>query len=98
MALRPSISLKARIPVLFHEQGFKIRQICEILGVKKSLVYKVLGLFRNYGTVYDPHTRRHYCPRILTPGDIALVKNILDNRHCVYLDEIQEQLAVQRGV
>jgi hypothetical protein len=40
-----SCDLKARIPVLFYDQGFTMDQICSIVGVKKSLVYKTLQYF-----------------------------------------------------
>ncbi|KAG2073906.1 hypothetical protein BDR04DRAFT_1094093, partial [Suillus decipiens] len=32
-----SSDLKLRIPVLRHVQGLSIRQICEVLGTRKSL-------------------------------------------------------------
>ncbi|KAG2074372.1 hypothetical protein BDR04DRAFT_1093026, partial [Suillus decipiens] len=40
-----SSDLKLRIPVLCHVQGLSIRQICEVLGIRKSLVYQILQLY-----------------------------------------------------
>ncbi|KAG2071404.1 hypothetical protein BDR04DRAFT_1098505 [Suillus decipiens] len=40
-----SSDLKLRIPVLRHVQGLSIKQICEVLGIRKSLVYQTLQLY-----------------------------------------------------
>ncbi|KAG2068781.1 hypothetical protein BDR04DRAFT_1102692, partial [Suillus decipiens] len=40
-----SSDLKLRIPVLRHVQGLSIKQIFEVLGIRKSLVYQTLQLY-----------------------------------------------------
>ena len=42
-----SEDLKIFIPALHHD-GYEIQQICDILMVKKSLIYKTLAFFLNH--------------------------------------------------
>ncbi|KIY71484.1 hypothetical protein CYLTODRAFT_124277 [Cylindrobasidium torrendii FP15055 ss-10] len=42
MARRCSNDLRARVPILFFEQGYKVPQISTILGIKKSLIYAIV--------------------------------------------------------
>ncbi|KAK6993087.1 hypothetical protein R3P38DRAFT_116317 [Favolaschia claudopus] len=93
-----SRDLKDRIPVLFFEKGYAVHQICTVLGVKKTLVYKTLDLFTTFGTSYNPHARRGGRPRKLTGVDVQFVEALLEQSHTIYLDEIQEKLLTQRGV
>ncbi|KAJ2927230.1 hypothetical protein H1R20_g9862, partial [Candolleomyces eurysporus] len=44
-----SQDLKDRIPVLFHQQWYTVREICKLLGVGKSVVYQTLKYYREYG-------------------------------------------------
>ena len=89
--------LKARIPPLFFEQGFSVDQICNILGVKKTLVYKSLQYFRTYGITHNPHARKIGRNRILSSLDIKFIAALVDQRHCIYLNEIQQALSEQRN-
>lgn len=93
-----SRDIKARIPVLFYEQHRSIHDICAVLGVKKSLVYNTLKLHRIYGVPHNPVTRCTGRRRLLTPTDLTFIRGLLDNRHCIYLDEIQDQLLTRRGI
>ena len=92
-----SCDLKARIPILFFEQDFTVDQICVILGVKKSLVYKSLQYFRAYGTAHNPHARKTGRSRTLSPLDIKFIAALVAQRHCIYLDEIHQALSEQHG-
>jgi len=81
-----SDDLKARIPALYHD-GFKAKQISDILAVKKSLVYKILTLFSNHGRA-GRHTR------ILK---LHFLRGAID-RPGILLEELQEELFTKRGV
>ncbi|CAG8823422.1 15803_t:CDS:2, partial [Dentiscutata erythropus] len=48
-----SEDLKWRIVFLRHS-GYSKRQIAEILYVSRSLIYKVLWLYKKWGTVVNP--------------------------------------------
>lgn len=93
-----SRDLKARIPILRYEQGLSVKKICDLLGIKKSLVYKTLTYSRTFGVHYNPNVRNTGCRRRLSPTDITFIQSLLERRHCIYIDEIQEELATGRGM
>jgi transposase len=93
-----SRDLKARIPVLYYEQHYTVKEICDLLGIKKSLVYKTLDIYRTYGIAYNPHTRQSGRRRLLAITDMAFIYNLVEQRHCNYLDEIQNELFMHHGV
>jgi transposase len=89
-----SADLKARIPVLC-QRGHTVKHICNLLGVKKTLIYKVLHLFPSASNhVYSNQGR---C-RSLTIDDIAFITAILCHRPTIYLDELRYELHSRRGV
>jgi transposase len=93
-----SRDLKAWIPTLFFEQDFTVDQICIILGVKKSLVYKSLQYFHAYGTAYNPHSNKPGRSRILSHLDIKFIIALVNQKHCIYLSEICQALSEERGL
>lgn len=70
---------KLHIPALFFD-GYTVKEICSLLGVKKMLIYKTLNFYRRFSTVYSPHTYshiiRHCC--ILSTMDILSIQNMGD--------------------
>ncbi|KAF8494900.1 hypothetical protein F5888DRAFT_1616222 [Russula emetica] len=92
-----STDLKSRIPALFYKQGFNIKEICGLLGVKKTLVYRILSYSRAYGIPYNSHTHKPGRTRILSKGDLKFIIALLNCRHSIYLDEIQEKLYTECG-
>ncbi|KAI9456912.1 hypothetical protein HD554DRAFT_2143884 [Boletus coccyginus] len=49
---------KINIPTL-SEDGYTVKEICCLLGIKKMLIYKTLSLYKQFGIVYNPHTYSH---------------------------------------
>ena len=94
-----SRDLKARIPILHLQQGFKVKDVCKLLGVQKSLVYQVLHNHRRYGQIQSPTARfsfhRH---RLLAPSHVEFIRLLLRQHHTLYLDEIQAELHLRHGV
>jgi hypothetical protein len=84
--------IKAKIPVLHHEQGFNVKEICGLLSIEKSLVYRTLQYHCVFGTSYNPHTGKAGRRCALSHGDLKFIVALLTHRHCIYLDEIQKQL------
>ena len=88
-----SSDLKAHIPLLHHEDH-SIQQICQILSVKKSFIYKTLSLYSRYGTVTNQN--KYSCatghPQVLTSADIALIYTIIQYQSTIYLDKLQSEL------
>src|SRR6266699_3399387 len=96
MPRRPvSCDLKDHIPYLRYIEGFKVKDIERILGVKKSMIYQTLNYHRNYGVTYNPMAFSNFpCgwPRILTSTDLDLIKSLLSQEPTMYLDELQDDL------
>ncbi|KAG2339797.1 hypothetical protein BDR05DRAFT_891210, partial [Suillus weaverae] len=87
------------IPVL-HQCGHSIKHICHLLGVKKTLVYKVLQLCPStwslqHSHIHSKHTGWH---RTLTIDDIAFITAVLHHHPTIYLNELQHQLHSCCGV
>jgi len=87
--------LKAHIPILHHKQGLSIKTICQLLGVKKSLVYQTLIYSCTYGVLFNPHSHHSGQCHKLLPTDLDFVYSLLEQCHCSYLTEIQEALATE---
>jgi transposase len=92
-----SRDLKARIPALFHQHGFNIKEICGLLDIKKTVVYQALSYARAYGVPYNPHAHKPGRKCALSQGDLKFIVTLLNHRHSLYLDEIQEQLRTECG-
>jgi hypothetical protein len=57
MPCQKSNDIKARIPFLYFREGYKVKDICRILGLGKTLVYECI---QNYMQHQVAH-RLHYC-------------------------------------
>ncbi|KAG2079262.1 hypothetical protein BDR04DRAFT_1041170 [Suillus decipiens] len=53
-----SSDLKLRIPALRHVQGLSIKKICEVLDIRKSLVYQTLQLYDKLADVTNSNSRK----------------------------------------
>jgi len=96
-----SRDLKERIPYLRYVEGFKVKEIERLLGVKKSMIYQTLNYHREYGVTYNPAAflqRGRGRRRTLDYIDLRLLKSLLSQDACLYLDELQEELLVRRGI
>ncbi|KAG2068121.1 hypothetical protein BDR04DRAFT_1103786 [Suillus decipiens] len=49
---------KLRIPLLHYVQGLSIKQICEFLGIRKSLVYQTLQLYDKLADITNSNSRK----------------------------------------
>ncbi|KAF9227636.1 hypothetical protein BS17DRAFT_856269 [Gyrodon lividus] len=89
-----STDLKARIPVL-HPKGYSVHHICHLLGIK-TLVYNIL--YQTCNTTTNPHTRIPARRRTLNTTDITFLSALLRPHPTIYLDELQHELQLRRGV
>jgi len=92
-----SLDLKACIPFLRYSAGYSVKEICGILGIRKSLVYQTLQYYAVHGVCYNPNTHKRGRHWKLTSIDINFIKSLISEHHTIYLDEIQEQLLTQRA-
>ena len=74
-----SRDLKARIPILYYKQNFTIKEICGLLGIKKSLAYKMFSYSSSYGVPYNPHVCTGGHRRILNREDIKFVVALIEH-------------------
>jgi transposase len=90
---------RAHIPVL-RRQGYSVKDICHLLDIKKTLVYKVLAWHSQLGIILNPCI--YSCtvgrPRILTPADLAFISAVIDHHPSIYLDELRDELQLKRNV
>jgi transposase len=96
-----SNDLKARILHLIYVEGFKVKEVGCLLGVKKSMIYQTLNSFRDYGVTHNPNAYSHYTRgrhKKLESIDIRVIKALLDQEPCLYLDELQDLLLTRRGI
>jgi transposase len=93
-----SHDLKAQIPILHHNLGYSVKEIKMVLGIKKSLIYKTLYFYRVHGLTYNPYITQLNHHQHLTSIDVSFIWGLLHQKHAIYLDEIQEQLLIRRGI
>lgn len=92
-----SNDLKARIPVLCYQHLYSVKEICNLLGLKKTCVYRSLKLYRDQGAPWNVRAQNLGRPRSLRPKDLKLISTLVRRRRCMYLDEIQAELWAKRG-
>ena len=96
-----SQDLKNRIPFLYFEEHFSVKDICGLLGIKKTVAYDTISHFRQHGVAYNPNTFKHQatgrCQK-LGPIDVKLIKALLAKEACMYVDELQDELLSWHGV
>jgi transposase len=74
-----------------------VKEIGQILGVKKSMIYQTLSYYRDYGVAYNPMAFASFPrgrPRVLTSTDLNLIKSLLSQDPTMYLDELQDELLI----
>src|ERR1700735_1422237 len=65
------------------------------------MIYQTLNYHRNYGVTYNPAAFSCFpCgqPCTLTNTDLNLIKSLLSQDPTLYLDELQDELLMHRGV
>ena len=93
-----SSDLKDRIPFLYFREGYKVKKICRLLGVHKTLVYTCLENYIHFGAIKNPYHRHRGCPRILKPAHLAFLRQFMASRRTSYLDELQQELHTRLGI
>ena len=90
-------NVKAHI-LLLHNENQSVKDICCILGIRKSLVYKTLSLYSKYGTVTNSCRYSHLtrCPRILSSADVNFISSVIQYCNTIYLNELQHELWIKR--
>jgi hypothetical protein len=84
-----SYDLKLRITVLRHVYVYSIEKICEVLGIRKSLIYKTLQLYATLADVANPNSRTAGRRRSLNREDTNYTKSHCHLHGSVFLGELQ---------
>ena len=71
---------------------------CQILGIKKTLVYQASQYYNRYGACFNIKSRRQAGKRKLNVIDLKWVHNELNSNKSIYLDKMQHCLHEARGV
>lgn len=92
-----STDIKDRIIVLHNSHAMSVKEICNVLGIKKTLAYKVLRLHR-HGISGAVTTHRYPSrKRKLDAIDMSFIRGRLKRSHSIYLDELRNEIAKHRG-
>src|SRR6266849_8800988 len=86
-----SKDLKAQIPIL-QQQGYNVKKIGSLLSIKKTLIYHLLAHVHHHGVSYNPYAHKFGCYRTLLHEDLKLIVAFLNQRYCIYLNELQAEL------
>jgi transposase len=93
MPHQKSNDIKACIPFLYFREGYKVKDICRILGLGKTLVYECI---QNYMQHQVAHRLHYYqscgCPRIVKHAHVNFIHQCLSTCHSHYLDKLQTEL------
>ena len=94
-----SQDLRAHIPVL-HCEDLSVKEICQQHGIKKLLVYLVLNLYNQFGVVSGLYNYSYMVghSHSLSQADLAFLSTLLDYCKSLYLNELQNELQLKRGV
>lgn len=82
-------------------EHFTVKEIERILGIKKTVVYDTLAIYQRFRVSYNPNVMRWRSPgrqRKLDSIDIQLIKSLVRQNPCIYLDELQDELLTLRNV
>ena len=98
MAPRLSQEMRQNIVMWRTEQGYDITTVARLAHCSERTVWNVLQQYRDYGTPRNvlalPQTR----PRILDTADLLYLAKRLQHSPAMYLDELADGLAEDRGV
>jgi hypothetical protein len=72
-----SKDLKAQILVL-QQQGYNVKKISNLLGIKKTLIYRSFAHIHHHNIPYNPYTYRPRCRRVLLYEDLNLIIALLN--------------------
>jgi transposase len=78
--------------------GKSYDEIALLAHCSTRTVCNVLTYWRNYHTVDNPCVQPKGRPRALNHGDLSYISGLIQARPKIFLDEIQEELAVNREV
>lgn len=67
-------------------------------GRCRRTVYNIIETYLTYGQASNPNARCAGRRRILERQDIEFLSTVVDENHTIFLDELQEQLSLERHI
>ena len=88
-----STDLKERVVSLYSSGGVFVREVAKLLNVSLGFVHNVVSCHRRLGRASDPRPR--FCGRHRVPDsdDLSFIREVVNARSSIYLDELQYKLA-----
>ena len=89
---KKSNDIKACIPFLYFREGYKVKDICRILGLGKTLVYECIQNNMQHQFAHWLHYQSHGCPCIVNHAYVNFIYQLLPTHHSHYLNELKTEL------
>ncbi|KAH9012221.1 hypothetical protein EDB83DRAFT_2205622, partial [Lactarius deliciosus] len=89
---KKSDDLKACVPFLYFREGYRVKDICRILGLGKTLVYDCIRNHAQHHPANRPHSLPQGRRRIVKHAHVNFICQLLSAHHSHYLDELQTEL------
>jgi transposase len=94
MAVAISRDPKERIVSWYFNDEMTMKEIADMASISMGLILKVINTFDCYGQTTDPFAHRTGHPSYVDPGDVRYLESILAANPSLYLNEIQDKLAM----
>jgi transposase len=98
MARKKSKDIKAHVPFLYFQEGYKVKDISRILGLDKSLVYECIRNYTQHHRTHRPHAVPQGRPCIVKHIHVNFIRQLLSTCCSRYLDELQAELLRSFGI
>ena len=89
---KKSNDIKACIPFLYFREGYKVKDICRILGLGKTLIYECIQNYMRHQFAHRLHYQSCGHPCIVKHAHVNFICQLLSTHHTHYLDELQTEL------
>ena len=89
---KKSNDIKACIPFLYFREGYKVKDICRILGLGKTLIYECIQNYMRHQFAHWLHYQSCGHPCIVKHAHVNFICQLLSTHHTHYLDELQTEL------
>ena len=80
------------------ETGWSKEDICSILCVSQSSLYRWAQIFEDFGSVTPPPSLMHGQPRIIGMAAMSIIKDIYAQNLDAYLDKLQWVLGIHHDI
>ena len=98
MAPHTTAEMHERMVFWHSELGKSNSEIALLASCSEHIVCDVLRIHQDYDVVCNSFAQPHGGHRSLDTSDLNYISSLLAANPCLYLDELQDQLATGRGI